>query len=582
MFRAKSAPAPPSPSAVHNISNSAIHPTTQPPITAASLTYRFIISLLPQPLSALNPLESALPQNQISRSANPIESTPFFQIAQLRSNSAPATPASTTLTKHAPHNPIRMNTSTKHHVAPPHTTIVTNSYKALYQKMHAARSYRFPRLDRELGEGCVRLRRQERLGTVRWAATVLSWMNPHCVTLIESHCFKKCASKTFRITLFHHHQGVGSARSASNSFYINANLLHVASVFRRNVARDRDFHFRARSRPAPNLELRPNIRGAFLHPQQPPVQIALRLERRRIESAAIVSHHHAQFFRQILHFHFNAFRSGMPHRIGQRFPRDQINLMLDRRRQRPRLSHNHSAKLRPARRELPAEITEHFFQPRGRIHRRTQPLQHPAALVNHAVHHPQNAIQRRFTRRIRRRLFHCHIEQHRRSEKPLEQRVVQFPRNVRALLKALFQADGLFALAAFPVEGREPFLNLAAHAHHHLAAPRCSRAQRIQRSIKILVHGVYPPVSIHSRTNDGQLISLIPRAVQSAKNLTTSLSTSRTSRKSRVISVPAASPSSSACNSNRCWSSIRPLRAKQMAPPSSDLRIRNICARGAR
>src|SRR5271163_4719808 len=84
---------------------------------------------------------------------------------------------------------------------------------------------------------------------------------------------------SFRITLFHHHQGVGSARSASNSFYINANLLHVASVFRRNVARDRDFHFRARSRPAPNLELRPNIRGALLHPQQPPVQIALRLER---------------------------------------------------------------------------------------------------------------------------------------------------------------------------------------------------------------------------------------------------------------------------------------------------------------
>src|SRR5271156_704798 len=224
MFRAKSAPAPPSPSAVHNISNSAIHPTTQPPITAASLPYRFIISLLPQPLSALNPLESALPQNQISRSANPIESTPFFQIAPFRTNSAPATPASTTLTKHAPRNPIRMNTSTKHQLAPPHTTIATNSYKTLYQKMHGARSYHFPRLDRKLGEGCVRLRRQERLGIVRWEARVPTWMmHPHCVTPIESHCFKNYRSKPFRITLFHHHQGVGSARSASNSFYINAN-----------------------------------------------------------------------------------------------------------------------------------------------------------------------------------------------------------------------------------------------------------------------------------------------------------------------------------------------------------------------
>src|SRR5271170_4461907 len=384
MFRARSALAPTSRHAVLNISESAINPTTHPPTTAASLPHRFFISPLPLQLSTLTPLESALPQNPIYHSANPIESTPFFQIAQFRSNSAPATPASTTLTKHAPHNPIRMNTSTKHQVAPSTTTIATNSYKTLYQKMHAARSYHCPHLDRKLGEGCVRLRRQERLGIVRWEATVLIWMNPHCVTLIESHCFKTRASKTFRITLFHHHQGVGSARSASNSFYINANLLHVASVLRRNIAGHRDFHFRARSRPAPNLELRPNIRGAFLHPQQPPVQIALRLENRRIESAAIVSHHHAQFFRQILHFHFNAFRSGMPHRIGQRFPRDQINLMLDRRRQRPRLSHNHSAKLRPVRRELPAEITEHFFQPRGRIHRRTQPLQHPAALVNHA------------------------------------------------------------------------------------------------------------------------------------------------------------------------------------------------------
>src|SRR5271168_1196472 len=179
MFRAESALAPTSPHAVHNISDSAIHPATHRPITAASLPHRFIISPLPLQLSTLTPLESALPQNPIYHSANPIESTPFFQIAPFRTNSAPVTPASTTLTKHAPRNPIRMNTSTKHHVAPPHTTIVTNSYKALYQKMHGARSYHFPRLDRKLGEECVRLRRQERLGIVRWEARVPTWMNSH-------------------------------------------------------------------------------------------------------------------------------------------------------------------------------------------------------------------------------------------------------------------------------------------------------------------------------------------------------------------------------------------------------------------
>src|SRR5277367_614552 len=102
MFRTALALAPTSPHTIHNLSNSAIHPTTHPLIVTASF--------LPPQLSTLNPLESALPQNQISHSANPIESTPFFQIAQFRTNSAPVTPAYTTLTKHHPRNPIRMNT----------------------------------------------------------------------------------------------------------------------------------------------------------------------------------------------------------------------------------------------------------------------------------------------------------------------------------------------------------------------------------------------------------------------------------------------------------------------------------------
>src|SRR5271156_5760133 len=148
MFRARSALAPTSRHAVLNISESAIHPTTHPPTTAASLPHRFIISPLPLQLSTLNPLESALPQNQISHSANPIESTQFFQIAPFRTNSAPATPASTTLTKHAPRNPIRMNTSTKHQVATPHAITVANSSERLCRRIYVIRSYHFPRSKR--------------------------------------------------------------------------------------------------------------------------------------------------------------------------------------------------------------------------------------------------------------------------------------------------------------------------------------------------------------------------------------------------------------------------------------------------
>ena len=93
---------------------------------------------------ALSPLESALPQNRISRPANPVESTPLFPIGQFRNNFATATPAFTTLTKHNLLNPIRMNTSTKHQVAPPLASIATNSYNTIYRKTRATRSCHFP------------------------------------------------------------------------------------------------------------------------------------------------------------------------------------------------------------------------------------------------------------------------------------------------------------------------------------------------------------------------------------------------------------------------------------------------------
>src|SRR5271168_3509349 len=86
-------------------------------------------------LSALNPLESALPQNQTSHSANPIESTPFFQIAQFRTNSAPVTPAYTTLTKCPSRNPIRMNTSTKHQAGPLQQATLTYLYSISYAEI---------------------------------------------------------------------------------------------------------------------------------------------------------------------------------------------------------------------------------------------------------------------------------------------------------------------------------------------------------------------------------------------------------------------------------------------------------------
>src|SRR5271165_5461142 len=51
------------------------------------------------PPRPVTPLESALPRNPKSPSANPIESTPFFTFVHIFAKSAPITLASTTLTK---------------------------------------------------------------------------------------------------------------------------------------------------------------------------------------------------------------------------------------------------------------------------------------------------------------------------------------------------------------------------------------------------------------------------------------------------------------------------------------------------
>src|SRR5271165_2292833 len=76
-------------------------------------------------VSLATPLESALPRNPTSPSITPIESTRFLTVVHIFAKSTPVTPASTTLTTHIPHNPIRMNTSTKHHGHPAFTTAQT-------------------------------------------------------------------------------------------------------------------------------------------------------------------------------------------------------------------------------------------------------------------------------------------------------------------------------------------------------------------------------------------------------------------------------------------------------------------------
>ena len=218
MFRARPTHASTSQHTARTIPAHTIHPSRHLHHFAVSLLHDFTTSFLPPRLSALNPVESALPQNPFHHSANPIESTPFFRIAQFRTNSASVTPAYTTLTKHPSRNPIRMNTSTEHQVAPPPAIIATDSYKTLYRKIHTTRSCHFPHANpwRRTPPFPV----DPRSANARLPRPIVvqdfSAMKPHRVTPIESHCFMSFPSNPFRMILFHRHPGGGGGLGFSN------------------------------------------------------------------------------------------------------------------------------------------------------------------------------------------------------------------------------------------------------------------------------------------------------------------------------------------------------------------------------
>src|SRR5271165_305231 len=135
MSPAKPLPTPTSPLIRHPISQTKIRPARLRSRFPISLPRYFITSSLRLRISipALNPLESALPRTPNSCFVNPIESTRFSRISQICTKRASVTPASATLTKPTPRNPIRMNTSTKHQEATDATRKLTTLYSTSYQ-----------------------------------------------------------------------------------------------------------------------------------------------------------------------------------------------------------------------------------------------------------------------------------------------------------------------------------------------------------------------------------------------------------------------------------------------------------------
>ncbi len=96
------------------------------------------------------------------------------------------------------------------------------------------------------------------------------------------------------------------------------------------MSRNSNLHFCPGAWPAPDPELCSHTGGPLAHPRQSPVQIAPNLYKLRIDPAAIVTHDHTKPAVGILNLGFNGSRSRVSQCIEQRFPRDKVNLLLDR------------------------------------------------------------------------------------------------------------------------------------------------------------------------------------------------------------------------------------------------------------
>jgi hypothetical protein len=115
------------------------------------------ISALPKSLISLaTPLESALPRKATQHFVTPIESTQIFRNLHICGKCVSVTLVSTTLAEHAPGNPIRMNTSTKHIGTTPPPSHVTNSYESSYFKTQRHLGARRRRRPRNANSACAR------------------------------------------------------------------------------------------------------------------------------------------------------------------------------------------------------------------------------------------------------------------------------------------------------------------------------------------------------------------------------------------------------------------------------------------
>jgi hypothetical protein len=156
----------------------------------------------------------------------------------------------------------------------------------------------------------------------------------------------------------------------------------------------------------------------------------------------VIADENPQLVVKILHIHVDIAGPGMVKCIDQRFTTEAVDFIAYKWVQWPWLAFNNNTKIMRLRGgKFLLDSGKCLFETKRVAAIRAQSTDSVPALLYDLTHHFVDMVQGRYGRRVRGQVINRDMKLHRGAEKSLQQRVVQFLSDTRALRKSLFKAQ---------------------------------------------------------------------------------------------------------------------------------------------
>src|SRR6266516_6603085 len=250
-------------------------------------------------------------------------------------------------------------------------------------------------------------------------------------------------------------QGVEFA-SFSNSFTpskssffrpINRAFPHEPSLknirrfgFERDTAGDCEFHFCSCRCAAVDVQAAANSLRPLAHPFQSTVSSAIRAHHLWVNAAPAIPYKKAKFLVLVVEFDFDILRPRVPNSVDQRLPADAIHSITKDRVLRACLTaDDQTIPSVIGQVQFIANSRKRLLQISSRVRRGAHAADRVASFVDHSSHQFQNTAERLLCGRIFRQTVGNDMELHRSAQESLQQRIVQFLRNLGALCQPFLE-----------------------------------------------------------------------------------------------------------------------------------------------